>query len=276
MKETKRYVNDGAEQYMYEVIPVHNKGYIKLVDYMGTDETVVAAARHSFGKGVDFNDHAGNERLINFLMREWHTSPFEQPALVFEVKAPLFVFRQWHRHRTAKLNEASGRYMELPEDVYTPAYERIAAQSTSNKQGSGAELSSDVKDLFLEMHHKQTEAAFESYHSYLENGVARELARIDLPLSTYSVMVWQMDMHNLLHFLRLRMDSHSQQEIRDYANAIADVVKVAFPKVWAAFEEYVLYAATFSRSELKILKTLLAVSDGTPEVMKVLQKLKAA
>jgi thymidylate synthase (FAD) len=275
-KMTSRFVNDGAEKYMNVTIPIHNGGYIKLVDYMGTDETVVAAARHSYGKGVDFNDHDGNERLINFLMRERHTSPFEQPALVFEVKAPIFVFRQWHRHRTGKLNEASARYMELPEETYEPDYARIKAQSSNNKQGSGGELPDKLKDMFLELHRKQNAEAFEMYHLHIENGVAKELARIDLPLSTYSVMVWQMDTHNLLHFLKLRMDSHAQQEVRDYANAIAGVFKESFPKIWAAFEEYVLYAKTFSRSELALLRNMLEGAETTPETQKVLSKLRAA
>jgi thymidylate synthase (FAD) len=250
---TKRLVSEGAENYMGVSIPLLDKGYIKLVDYIGADETVVAAARHSYDKGLDLQDEIGNKRLINYLMKNRHTSPFEQCALSFEVKAPIFVFRQWHRHRTAKLNEQSARYSELPEDFYVPDFSRVQYQSKTNKQGSGEALPIRNAQLFSLNTKRVSEEAFSIYQGSIEAGVSKELARIMLPVNTYSKMVWQCDLHNLLHFLKLRMDSHAQYEIRVYADAMASVVRAAFPKVWAAFDEHVLGAVTLSRTEYQAL-----------------------
>lgn len=262
MSETKRLVNPGAEQLLGVETQVLDKGYIKLVDYMGVDETIVAAARHSYGKELDLNDHLGNERLINFLMRERHTSPFEQPALVFEVKAPIFVFREWHRHRTAKLNEMSGRYTELMEEFYVPSLDRVQAQSKTNKQGSGDELHPVTQRAFIRNVEDSARGAFIEYRSHLRDGVAKELARIVLPVNTYSKMVWQCDLHNLLHFLKLRMAPAAQWEIREFANEIGKVVAASFPKVWAAFDEHVLNGVNLSKMERDLvfqhLKALVA------------------
>ncbi len=255
--ETKRLVNVGAETLMGVKNDVLDKGYITLVDYMGTDETVVAAARHSYDKGLNQDDHVGNERLIHFLMRGRHTSPFEQPAMVFEVKAPIFVFREWHRHRTAKLNEMSGRYTVLPEEFYVPSLDRIQAQSKMNKQGSGEALDKYTQKDTLYSIADTNRLAFQHYNLMLNDGVAKEIARIVLPVNTYSKMVWQCDLHNLLHFLKLRMDSAAQFEIRQYANEIGNMVEKSFPKVWEAFEEYVLYSKSLSLSERQALSDFL-------------------
>lgn len=255
--ETKRLVNAGAEALLGVTVPVLDKGYIKLVDYMGIDETVVAAARHSYDKGLDLNDEDGNRKLIDFLMRERHTSPFEQPAMVFEVKAPIFVFREWHRHRTAKLNEMSGRYTELMEEFYVPATDRVQAQSKSNKQGSGAPLPKELAGAFQARTIMKSQECFRGYRANLRDNVAKELARIALPVNTYSKMVWQCDLHNLLHFLKLRMAPQAQWEIRQYANLIGQQVEAAFPKVWAAFDEYVLNAVTFSKTEVAQLREII-------------------
>lgn len=251
-------VNEGAEKWLGEPIQVLDKGLLRLVDYLGNDCTVVAAARTSFARDVDPNDVVGNSRLIDFLYRNHHGTPFEQCSLSFEVKAPLFVFREWHRHRMSKINEMSGRYTQLPNEVYTPERSRIRKQSKSNKQGSGEEVHEDVKDVFLQCHEDNTDLVFRDYDLMVNGyGIAKELARIDLPLSTYSKMIWQMDLRNLLHFLELRMAPNAQHEIRLYANAIAEVVKEAFPMTWAAFEEHTLYALTLSKTEVELLREML-------------------
>jgi thymidylate synthase (FAD) len=250
---TKRLVSEGAENYLGLTIPLLDKGYIKLVDYIGTDETVVAAARHSYDKGLDLNDEVGNARLINYLVKNRHTSPLEQCSLAFEVKAPIFVFRQWHRHRTAKLNEQSARYSELPDDYYVPELSRVQAQSKTNKQGSGDALPSDTTQWFVDAVKSGATESFHDYHGALSEDVSKELARIMLPVNVYSKMVWQSDLNNILHFLKLRMDSHAQYEIQVYAKAMAQVVHSAFPKVWAAFDEHVLNSVTLSRTQYQAL-----------------------
>jgi len=276
---TNRIVNKGAERLLGVEQPVLDKGFVALVDYMGVDETVVAAARTSFDKGFAFDEPERNERLINFLMENGHTSPFEQIALVFEVKAPIFVFREWHRHRTAKLNEMSGRYTQLPNEVYTPTRERIKGQDKVNKQGSSGEVAELHKDIFLHMHECNVNGVFEEYQRSLDNGIAKEVARIDLPLSTYSKMVWQMDLHNLMHFMRLRMAPNAQWEIREYANIIGEIVQRCYPKVWGAFEEHILKAKKLSNSEamwlLNFLKTCdIDVNDAErPNFDKLMEKL---
>lgn len=258
-KQTRRLVNAGAEKLLGEPQPVLDKGYIKLVDYMGVDETVVQAARHSFDRGVNFEDEEGNRKLINFLMNHRHTSPFEQPALVFEVKAPIFVFREWHRHRTAKLNEMSGRYAELPEEYYIPEKSRYrAAQSKANKQGSQGEIDHVAAAEWFNESTGLNSQQFDIYHYALEAGMSREVARINLPLSTYSKMVWQMDLHNLLHFLKLRTAKAAQFEIRAYADIIEQFINVCFPKVYAAWVEHVKNAVTFNKTELQLLERMLS------------------
>jgi thymidylate synthase (FAD) len=233
-----RFSNPGAEQWLGTEIDVLDHGYVKLVDYMGADTTVVAAARHSFGKEADEADVDSNTRLINYLMKHKHTSPFEQPALVFEVQAPIFVFREWHRHRTAKLNEMSGRYTELPELFYVPAADRVQAQSKTNKQGSGEVLPEKVVTDFRNSVQCWSSVLFGEYQYALENGVSKELARIILPVNTYSKMVWQSDLSNLLRFLTLRTSDAAQFEIRQFANAIALVTADAFPITYKAWETW--------------------------------------
>lgn len=264
--ETKRLVNSGAEVLLGHSFPVLDKGYIKLVDYMGTDEAIVAAARHSYGKELDLSDHEGNERLINFLMRERHTSPFEQPALVFEVKAPIFVFREWHRHRTAKLNEMSGRYTVMPQEYYVPSQERVRKQSKTNKQGSGDPMEPGHYEEWVQQYKRNIDRTFREYNWAVsvedgDMGMAKEIARIGLPVSTYSKMVWQCDLHNLLHFLKLRMAPAAQWEIREYARLIGQMVEGSFPKVWKAFDQHVLNAVTLSKDEVAALSSLLSGYD---------------
>jgi thymidylate synthase (FAD) len=251
--KTKRPVNQGAEEFLYVEIPVLDKGYIKLVDYMGNDDSVVGAARVSYAKTANPEEAEKNAKLISYLMRHKHTSPFEQCILTFECKMPIFVAREWVRHRTARLNEMSGRYTQLPQEVYTPSRERIMGQDKANKQGSAGEVSEDIKDSFLATHGSATQEVFQHYQAYIDGGIAKEVARIDLPLSTYTKWIWQMDLHNLFHFLQLRMAPNAQWEIRQYANAIAQVVEKSFPAAWDAFQEHVLNAVTIPIAEYRQL-----------------------
>jgi thymidylate synthase (FAD) len=258
---TKRMISPGAEEFMGMKFPMLDHGYIKLVDYLGCDNTVVAAARHSYDKGLDQDDTIGNEKLINFLMRSKHTSPFEQPAMVFEVKAPIMVFREWHRHRTGKLNEQSARYSQLAREFYVPALDRVQVQSTTNKQGSGASLSADQAQYFRERLAESCNYGFDVYEEAIKAGIAKELCRLMLPVNTYSTMVFQSDMSNWMNFLRLRSAPSAQYEIRVYAEQICKVMAEAFPVIWAAFEEFVLKSISLSGSELALLKVMIEDSE---------------
>lgn len=259
--DTKRLVNNGLEIEMFTQYPILDKGYIKLVDYMGTDETIVAAARHSYDKGLDPDDHIGNAKLIDFLMKNRHTSPFEQPALVFEVKAPIFVFREWHRHRTTKLNEMSARYTVMPNEFYVPSPERIAYQSKANKQGSGGSMPEGFSGIWSMMYQEQMNDVFTHYEFACAEGMAKEVARVGLPVSTYSKMVWQCDLHNLMHFLKLRTAPTAQWEIRQYADKIGEIVEQGFPKVYSSFDNHVLRAKTISGDDIVRLKKRIDEGD---------------
>lgn len=274
MSETKRLCSPGAEENMLVSFPILDKGYIKLVDYLGCDNTVVAAARQSYDKGLKQDDYFGNEKLVNFLMRERHTSPFEQPAMVFEVKAPIMVFREWHRHRTGKLNEQSGRYAQLKREFYIPEPSRIQKQSTTNKQGSGESFDPEWSRQYIQQMARVCDYAFDFYEKSIAEGVAKELARLVLPVNTYSTMVFQCDAHNWMNFLRLRCSTTAQWEIRQYADKIYSVMQEAFPVVSAAFEEYVLKATLLSRSESRLLKEIILVNNMTSEpAMQLLKRL---
>lgn len=239
-----------------------DRGFVRLVDYMGGDDRIVQAARVSYGEGTkSFREDRG---LIHYLLRNWHTSPFEQVVLTFHLKMPIFVARQWVRHRTARLNEISGRYSVMKEEFYLPSPEQIATQSSDNKQGRGEVLApEEAADIIGTMQEEQR-SLYRNYQAMIEQGVAREVARIDLPLSMYTEMYWQSDLHNLLHFLRLRLDPHAQWEIRAYAERLAECAKAVAPIAYDAFEEHVLGSTTFSRSEAKALRAML--DGGTPEL----------
>lgn len=236
-------------------IKVGPDGFVELIDHMGSDEDVVKAARISYGKGT--KKTSGTRNLLRYLMRHRHTSPFEMCELKFHVRVPMDTWRQWIRHRTASVNEYSTRYSEAINSMATTRSTEWRKQSTNNKQGSGEFLNKeDGEDLTygeISLH----EHARNVYKSRLEDGVAREQARKDLPLSTYTEAIWKIDLHNLLHFLKLRLDKHAQLEIRSYALAIAHIVKECYPMTWEAFEDYTLHAVTFSRIELSVLKQSL-------------------
>lgn len=251
-----------AEALLDQTLPVLDKGFIRLVDYCGGDERIVQSARVSYGAGTkSFRQDRG---LIHYLLRNAHTSPFEQVSLTFHCKMPIFVARQWVRHRTAKLNEISGRYSVMKDEFYLPSPDKVAFQSESNKQGRGDALPGDQAQAVISQMEAEQKAAYQGYEKLLEQGVARELARANLPVSLYTEWYWTIDLHNLFHFLRLRMDPHAQYEIRVYAEAMATCAKAVAPLAYEAFEEHLLGSVRFSRAELQALGDML--SGGTPNL----------
>ena len=233
-----------------------NHGFVRLVDVMGDDAAIVQAARTSYGKGT--KSVSEDRNLIRYLMRNQHTSPFEMVEFKFHIKLPIFVARQWIRHRTANVNEYSGRYSEMPDEFYVPELDTIRKQSVNNKQARADEGFDDQysQEIIQKMSATQNKV-FEEYKDFVDNGMAREIARINLPLSIYTEWYWKIDLHNLLRFLKLRLDKHAQYEIRVYAEIIAGILKQYVPHTWEAFEDYVLNAVCFSASELKILKNII-------------------
>lgn len=230
---------------------------MRLVDYMGGDERVVASARVSYGSGT--KSFREDRRLIRYLMKHGHTSPFEQVVLTFHIKLPIFVARQWVRHRTARLNEVSGRYSVLKEEFYVPDSSVVRTQSTTNKQGRASSTLSDLQtNKWLNQVVSDQDHLYDSYESALHLNVARELARINLPLSTYTEWYWQIDLHNLFHFLKLRLDSHAQLEIRSYSEVMASITKAVAPVSFEAFEEFVAGAVMVPASALTRLTEYLA------------------
>jgi thymidylate synthase (FAD) len=250
-------VSPEAEELLDKELPVPSHGFVRLVDYMGSDQSIVQAARVSYGAGT--KSVREDRGLIRYLMRHDHTTPFEMIMLKFHIKAPIFVVRQWQRHRMASINEESARYSIMREEFHEPAWEDVGFQSKNNKQGrSDEQVPREIVQRFLDFLKQDRETAYSHYEQFLEDNVARELARIVLPLSLYSQFYWQMNLHNLFHFLRLRLDAHAQKEIRDYANQVALCVKAVAPMAWEAFEEYKLHGASFSRTELELLRRLIA------------------
>ncbi|MDR0569425.1 MAG: FAD-dependent thymidylate synthase [Spirochaetaceae bacterium] len=251
-----------AEAVLDQEFPVLDKGFVRLVDYLGGDERVVQAARVSYGSGTkSYREDAG---LIDYLLRNRHTSPFEQVALTFHVKLPIFVARQWVRHRTARLNEISGRYSVLKDDFYAPERGDIAFQSSDNKQGrSGQEVSPELAEKVLSSLAEEQKRAYQAYTGLIGQGIARELARIHLPLSVYTEMYWQIDLHNLFHFLELRLHPHAQKEIRRYAEVLLDIVRRVAPRCVESFERHILGGLVFSREEAAELRRRLENSGGT-------------
>jgi thymidylate synthase (FAD) len=252
-----REVNPEAEKLLDQEIKVLNAGFVRLVDYMGGDARIVQSARVSYGAGTKTVREDG--ALIKYLMRNAHTSPFEQVVLTFHIKAPIFVARQWVRHRTARMNEISGRYSVLADEFYIPAGEDIRYQSKTNKQGrSPEEMPSGNRQEILETMASDQKEAYKRYEAYIKQEVARELARINLPLSLYTQFYWQIDLHNLFHFLKLRLDSHAQQEIRVYGEALANCARAVAPIAFAAFEAHILNGAHLSAEEVSELRAVLS------------------
>lgn len=245
-----------AEKILDKEFSVLNKGFIRLVDYMGSDERIVQAARVSYGKGT--KSVREDKGLITYLLRNDHTSPFEQVVFTFHCKMPLFVARQWIRHRTARLNEISGRYSVMADDFYIPELSDISFQSKDNKQGrSETDVPEDLKKKVIQLLKEDQKQAYSNYEKLLEDDIARELARINLPLSLYTEWYWQIDLHNLFHFLRLRLDAHAQKEIRVYAEAMYEVASKVCPFAFEAFDKYLRDSVRFSSDELSALRKML-------------------
>lgn len=255
--KTHRPTVPALEEKMFEPIQCLDSGFVRLIDYMGDDAAITQAARVSYGKGTKA---ISNDRgLIRYLMRHRHTSPFEMNEIKLHVKMPIFVARQWIRHRTANVNEISARYSILDKEFYLPDPENIAVQSKNNKQGRGKVLNTEQSAKVLEMLKADAVHAYETYETLLsdEYGLARELARMNLPVNWYTQWYWKVDLHNLLHFLSLRMDSHAQYEIRVFADAIGGLVKSWCPITWEAFEDYRLGGAFLSSAEIDFLKYII-------------------
>lgn len=239
-----------AEEILDVEFPVLNKGFVRLVDYLGGDARIVQSARVSYGAGT--KTVRDDTRLISYLMRNGHTSPFEQVVFTFHVKMPIFVARQWARYRTARANEISGRYSVLSRDFFVP--DRLPIQSTDNKQGSSNESVPEPQAGMLVQDMRELQnTLYQKYEDLLNAGVSREIARTILPVSIYTEMYWQIDLHNLFNFLNQRLDKHAQTEIRQYAEAIAGIVQKVAPMAWEAFDEHVLGSRSFTKSEIRRL-----------------------
>ena len=243
-----------------EPVQVLDHGFVRLVDCMGSDEDIEAAARLSFNQETRSLDE--RRKLIRYLMRQRHSSPFEQAVIKLEMKLPIFVARQLVRHRTQAINEVSARYSVLPDEVYIPDYTRVQAQSTSNKQGSGDALDQRVTDNFVDQLTAGSWNAFHSYELAIKDGIARETARIGLPVNTYTRWVTTISAHNLMHLLQLRLDEHAQWETRQYAEAIAQIFADWLPLTWEAFNDYRLGAVTLSAMEIGALRKVLELYEN--------------
>jgi thymidylate synthase (FAD) len=265
---TRRATVPALEEILYAALPVLDHGFVRVVDYMGDDAAVVQAARVSYGRGT--KKVSEDRGLINYLMRHRHTTPFEMCEIKYHVKLPIFVARQWIRHRTANVNEYSARYSILDNEFYVPAPEHLAAQSAVNRQGRDRVLRGEEAHRVLEILRKDAELVYEHYMELLNegdrgapldaerSGLARELARMNLSLNFYTQWYWKTDLHNLMHFLSLRADPHAQYEIRAYADVMLDTLRRWTPLTAEAFDEYRLGAALLSRGGLGVVKRLIA------------------
>jgi len=241
-----------AEVLLDKEIKVLDHGFVRLVDYMGGDGRIVQSARVSYGKGT--KSVREDEALIDYLMRHQHTSPFEQVVLTFHCKMPIFIARQWVRHRAARINEISGRYSIMEDEFYIPNESTVQLQSRDNRQGRAPqEVPAKLRLKVLSILTRGQQSAYNDYQNMLADDIARELARINLPLSLYTQWYWQIDLNNLFHFLQLRMDEHAQWEIRQYSKVIADITRTVAPLAFKAFETHVLKAVRFSGPEIQAL-----------------------
>jgi thymidylate synthase (FAD) len=267
-QETRRSTVPALEEILYQEFSVLDHGFVRVVDYMGGDDAVVQAARVSYGRGT--RRVSEDKGLINYLMRHRHTTPFEMCEIKYHVKLPIFVARQWIRHRTANVNEYSARYSILDKEFYIPAPEHLAAQATTNRQGRGDVIAGAAAQRVLGLLREDAERAYADYAELLNEdaagqprdpswpGLARELARMNLSLNFYTQWYWKIDLYNLFHFLGLRADPHAQYEIRAYAEAMLDTVKRWVPMAFAAFLEYRMNGATLSATGLQVIRRMLA------------------
>ncbi len=264
---TKRPTVETIEEILYKPFSVLDHGFVRVIDYMGDDASIVQAARVSYGKGTkQINQDVG---LINYLMRHRHTTPFEMCDIKLHIKLPIFIARQWIRHRTASVNEYSARYSVMSGDFYIPAVSDLASQSSTNKQGRGDALSSEESAQVLRTLKEDASRCYDNYMQMMNHdeegnvldeskiGITRELARMNLTLNHYTEWYWKINLHNLLHFLALRADPHAQLEIRLYADAILEIVKRWVPVTYAAFLEYRKDAALISKSGLSVIRRMI-------------------
>jgi thymidylate synthase (FAD) len=266
-RQTRRVVSDGMEEHLYTAYPVLDHGFVRVIDYMGDDNAITQAARVSYGKGT--KAVSNDEGLIRYLMRHWHSTPFEMCEVKFHVKLPVFVARQWIRHRTANVNEYSARYSILDREFYIPQPDALNAQSTVNNQGRGAVLQGAEAERVLEILKADSTRAYDNYEEMLsqdgKDGLARELARMNLPANIYTQWYWKVDLHNLFHFLRLRADAHAQYEIRVYADLMCNLVKDWVPFAYGAFEDYRLGGANLSATGVACLRRMVKGEEVTQE-----------
>jgi len=266
---TYRETVPAIEEILYKPLPVLDHGFVRVVDYMGNDNSIVQAARVSYGKGTKkVNQDKG---LINYLIRHWHTTPFEMCEIKFHIKMPIFVARQWIRHRTANVNEYSARYSVLDKEFYIPSPENIAPQSSNNHQGRNEEqgLTAEESRIVLDILKNDSDNCYKNYQKLMnedENGncidedftgIARELARMNLPINAYTQWYWKIDLHNLMHFLRLRADNHAQYEIRVYADIMIDIMEKWVPFAFEAFVDHRLNNTQLSGKGTEVVKKLL-------------------
>ncbi|MBN1351747.1 FAD-dependent thymidylate synthase [candidate division KSB1 bacterium] len=253
-----------AEEILEKEFKCLDHGFVRLIDYMGSDESIVQAARVSYGHGT--KKIRQDRGLIRYLLRHQHTTPFEMVEFKFHCKLPIFVARQWIRHRTANVNEYSLRYSKAINEFYLPEPETLRYQSETNRQGRGeVAVPGELQLQVLELLRKSTEQAWQDYQQMENSGIARELARINLPVSLYTEWYWKIDLNNLMHFLKLRLDEHAQFEIREYARIMAQIVQKVVPIAWEAFEDYVLCARTFSRLEIQLIQKALRLGEIQPD-----------
>lgn len=266
--KTKRVTAPQLENILFEAISVLDHGFIRVIDYMGDDSSIVQAARVSYGKGT--KQVSTDSGLIKYLMRHWHSTPFEMCEIKYHIKLPIFIARQWIRHRTANVNEYSARYSILDKEFYLPNQENLAAQSKNNRQGRGEVLTGDQAKEVLNLLKNDAERTYDNYEIMLnqrydgsvidekKSGLARELARMNLTLNTYTQWYWKTDLLNLMNFLRLRADSHAQYEIRAYADVMLDTLKKWVPITFEAFMDYRVGGTEVSSKGKKVLKDLIS------------------
>ena len=265
--QTSRVTAPELESILYKPIEVLDHGFVRVIDYMGDDTSIVQSARVSYGKGT--KQISNDKGLIKYLMRHRHSTPFEMCEIKFHIKLPIFIARQWIRHRTANVNEYSARYSILDKEFYIPSPENLAAQSATNNQGRGDALTTEEASNVIDILRRDAEQTYSNYETLLnENssgetiddnkaGIARELARMNLTLNTYTQWYWKIDLNNLLHFLALRADGHAQYEIRVYADAMLDIVRKWVPLTYAAFEDYRVGGTEVSAKEINLIKKLI-------------------
>jgi len=244
-----------ADALLGQPIPVLDKGFVRLVDYLGNDARIVQAARVSYGEGT--KTVREDSALIDYLLRNRHTSPFEMVELTLHVKAPMFVARQWLRHRSGSVNEVSARYSVMPDEFYRPQAQQIRAQGKRSRQVGEGPLDVEAAQMASHAFDEALDESYETYEELLELGVAREMAREVLPVGLYTEFYWKQDLHNLFHFLRLRLDWHAQYEIRAYGDAVAQCARAVAPVAFAAFEEHILGGKSLSKTELEIVRQAL-------------------